>query len=94
MQRSDVFSMAKSCLQIHWDDEPISPEAWQELSDWIDLFKRKLGRIVNHGPRKDPDSSDNLRRCSCSCGCEKRILLDDGRCCDCNLGAHRGGMAL
>jgi hypothetical protein len=43
--RQDIFSLAEGQATIQWP-ATLSPESFQDLSDWIDIVKRKIGRSV------------------------------------------------
>ena len=43
--RHDVFSLAEGPVTIQWP-MTLSPESYQDLGDWLDILKRKIGRSV------------------------------------------------
>jgi hypothetical protein len=43
--RQDVFSLAEGPVTIQWPAS-LSPESYQDLGDWLDIVKRKIGRSV------------------------------------------------
>jgi hypothetical protein len=43
--RQDVFSLAEGDITIQWPTI-ISRESFEDLSAWIDILKRKIGRSV------------------------------------------------
>jgi len=43
--RQDVFSLDEGTVRIEWP-EPLSAESFEDLRDWLDILKRKIGRSV------------------------------------------------
>jgi hypothetical protein len=43
--RQDVFSLTEGPVTIQWP-ATLSPESFQDLADWLDIVKRKIGRSV------------------------------------------------
>jgi hypothetical protein len=43
--RQDLFSLAEGTVSIQWPDS-LSPESYEDLSAWLDILKRKIGRSV------------------------------------------------
>ena len=43
--RQDVFSLGEGPVTIQWPAS-LSPESFQDLSAWLDILKRKIGRSV------------------------------------------------
>jgi len=43
--RSDVFSLTEGTVSLSWP-KTLSPESFQDFSDWLDLLKRKIERTV------------------------------------------------
>jgi hypothetical protein len=43
--RQDVFSLAEGPVTIQWPAS-LSPDSYQDLGDWLDIVKRKIGRSV------------------------------------------------
>jgi hypothetical protein len=43
--RSDVFSLSEGTVSLSWPKN-LSEESFQDLSDWLDLLKRKIERTV------------------------------------------------
>ncbi len=43
--RQDVFSLAEGPVTIQWP-ATLSPESFEDLGDWLDIVKRKIGRSV------------------------------------------------
>lgn len=54
--RSDVFSLSEGTVALRWPKQ-ISAESFQDLSDWLDLLKRKIERTVSQKP-KELDSAN------------------------------------
>ncbi len=44
--RSDVFSLSEGTVSLSWP-KTLSRESFQDLSDWLDLLKRKIERTVS-----------------------------------------------
>jgi hypothetical protein len=47
--RHDVFSLAEGTVTIQWP-VALSPESYEDLGDWLDILKRKIGRSVKAEP--------------------------------------------
>jgi hypothetical protein len=47
--RHDVFSLAEGPVTIQWP-VTLSPESYEDLGDWLDILKRKIGRSVKAEP--------------------------------------------
>ena len=47
--REDVFSLIEGPVTIQWP-AALSPDSFQDLSDWFDIVKRKIGRSVASKP--------------------------------------------
>ena len=47
-KRQDVFSLAEGPVTIQWPAS-LSPESFEDLRDWLDIVKRKIGRSVKTG---------------------------------------------
>ena len=45
-ERSDVFSLNEGPVRLSWP-KALSEESYQDLSDWLDLMKRKIQRTVS-----------------------------------------------
>jgi hypothetical protein len=43
--RQDVFSLAEGTVTIQWPST-LSPDSYQDFSDWLEILKRKIGRVV------------------------------------------------
>ena len=43
--RQEVFSLPEGTVAIEWPGD-LSPESFQDLSDWLDILKRKIGRAA------------------------------------------------
>jgi hypothetical protein len=43
--RQDIFSLAEGTVTIQWP-AALSAESFQDLADWLDIVKRKIGRSV------------------------------------------------
>lgn len=43
--RQDVFSLSEGPVTIQWPAD-LSPESFEDLSAWLDILKRKIGRSV------------------------------------------------
>ena len=43
--RQDVFSLPEGAVIVHWSF-PLSPDSFQDIDDWLDILKRKIGRSV------------------------------------------------
>lgn len=43
--RQDVFSIAEGEVSIQWPAS-LSPESFEDIGDWLDILKRKIGRSV------------------------------------------------
>ncbi len=43
--RQDIFSLDEGAVKIEWP-EPLSPESFEDLSAWLDVWKRKIGRSI------------------------------------------------
>jgi hypothetical protein len=43
--RQDVFSLTEGPVTIQWP-ATLSPESFEDLGDWLDIVKRKIGRSV------------------------------------------------
>jgi hypothetical protein len=43
--RQDVFSLGEGTVTIQWPAS-LSPESFEDLSGWLDILKRKIGRSV------------------------------------------------
>jgi len=52
--RQDLFSLAEGTVSIQWPDS-LSAASYEDLSDWLDILKRKIGRSVKAA--SDPASS-------------------------------------
>lgn len=56
--RQEVFSLAEGTVAIEWPGD-LSPESFEDLSDWLDILKRKIGRAakprveVSHGEEQE-----------------------------------------
>lgn len=44
--RQDVFSLAEGTVTIQWPAS-LSQESFQDLSDWLAIVQRKIGRSVH-----------------------------------------------
>jgi hypothetical protein len=43
--RRDVFSLQEGEVSVQWPST-LSPESLQDIEDWLDILKRKIGRSV------------------------------------------------
>ena len=43
--REDVFSLQEGNVSIQWPSS-LSRESYQDLADWLEILKRKIGRSV------------------------------------------------
>ena len=50
--RQDVFSVPEGEISIQWPVS-LSPESFEDVGDWLDILKRKIGRSVKE-PVKEP----------------------------------------
>jgi len=50
--RQDVFSVPEGEISIPWPVS-LSPESFEDVGDWLDILKRKIGRSVKE-PVKEP----------------------------------------
>jgi len=44
--RQEVFSLPEGTVAVEWPGD-LSQESFQDLSDWLDILKRKIGRAAN-----------------------------------------------
>ena len=44
--RQDIFSLTEGLVTIEWPSS-LSAESYQDVSDWLDIVKRKIGRSVS-----------------------------------------------
>jgi hypothetical protein len=49
--RSDVFSLTEGTVSLTWPKQ-LSADSFQDLSDWLDLLKRKIERTVSSGSKE------------------------------------------
>jgi hypothetical protein len=54
--RQDVFSLTEGPVTIQWP-ATLSPESYEDLGDWLDIVKRKIGRSVVNKPVNFGDRS-------------------------------------
>ncbi len=54
--RQDVFSLTEGPVTIQWPAS-LSPESYEDLADWLDIVKRKIGRSVSKV--ENPDRADS-----------------------------------
>jgi hypothetical protein len=40
-----VFSLAEGTVTIQWPST-LSPDSYQDFSDWLEILQRKIGRVV------------------------------------------------
>lgn len=46
--RQDLFSLSEGTVSIQWPAS-LSAASYEDLSDWLDILKRKIGRSVRAG---------------------------------------------
>jgi hypothetical protein len=54
--RQDVFSLEEGTVTIQWP-VALSPESFEDLSAWLDILKRKIGRSVSKP--ENPEGTDS-----------------------------------
>lgn len=59
-----MFSLAEGTVTVQWP-VTLSPESYEDLGDWLDILKRKIGRSV-----KEPGEQTYARLC-CSLSTER-----------------------
>jgi hypothetical protein len=57
--RQDVFSLAEGPVTIQWPAS-ISADSFQDVGDWLDIVKRKIGRSVQTKPGRVGFGPDDL----------------------------------
>ena len=58
--KQDIFALDQGEVIVQWPSS-LSQEDFTDISSWIDILKRKIGRCVQSEPSSEPDADSEVR---------------------------------